>query len=399
MSATSGVPARPDLPDDAPARVRLLQAAALTSTFDRFALAPLLIEIGRDLGVSLAAVAAVASGYYLAYGLMQPLWGLLSDRLGRVRVMRIALAGTALAAVVSVVAPTLAVLAVSRVVAGAMVAALIPTTLVYVGDTWPVAVRQRPLSDLLAASSLGTAAATVGAGVVAELVGWRAVFGLTGVAAAVLWVALRRLPEPERAPPGALLAPLGLVARSGWAWVVLGLAFVEGAVALGTLTFLAPAVQGLGWSPGVAGLVAAAYGIAALLTSRLVRRLVGRVSPVVLAAVGGGVLAVAWVPPAVSVGVATILASGLLLGVAWAFLHTTLQTWATEVVPRARAAAVSLFAAVLFLGSSVGTALAAPLADAGAYPTLFGVALTAAVPLAAAAVLARARYARAHRRR
>ncbi|MFC7657489.1 hypothetical protein ACFQV8_14945 [Pseudonocardia benzenivorans] len=75
MSATSGVPARPDLPDDAPARVRLLQAAALTSTFDRFALAPLLIEIGRDLGVSLAAVAAVASGYYLAYGLMQPLWG------------------------------------------------------------------------------------------------------------------------------------------------------------------------------------------------------------------------------------------------------------------------------------------------------------------------------------
>ncbi|NMH92987.1 hypothetical protein HF519_15680, partial [Pseudonocardia bannensis] len=59
---------------DANRRLRLLQLAALTSTCDRFALAPLLVLIGIDLGASLAAVAAVASGYFLAYGLMQPVW-------------------------------------------------------------------------------------------------------------------------------------------------------------------------------------------------------------------------------------------------------------------------------------------------------------------------------------
>jgi predicted MFS family arabinose efflux permease len=383
----------PDVPDGA-ARLRLLQLSALTSTVDRFAIAPLLVEIARGFGSSLVAVAAVASGYFLAYGLMQLVWGLLSDRLGRVRVMRIALAGLAVAGLVSVLAPNLAVLAVSRVVAGGTAAALIPTTLVYIGDTWPIAVRQRALSDLLAASAVGTAVATVGAGLIAQLVGWRAVFGLTGAAAVVLWWALRRLPEPDRPEPGPLLRPLRLVVRRGWAWVVLTLALVEGAVALGTLTYLAPALQHQGWSSAVAGLVAAGYGVGALLTSRLVRRLVGRVSPAGLAAVGGGVLAVTWVPTTVSVNVVTVLASGLLLGIAWAFLHTTLQTWATEVVAQARAAAVALFATVLFLGSSVGTALAAPLADAGEFGTVFAIALTASVPFAVVAVAARARYAR-----
>ena len=138
----------------------------------------------------------MASAYFLAYGLMQPVWGLVSDRIGRVRVMRMALLGAALAGVGSVLAPNLAVLGITRAVAGGCFAALIPSTLVYVGDAWPIAVRQRPLSDVLAASSLGIALATAGAGLLADLVGWRAVPGVTAAAAVVLWFALRRLPEP-----------------------------------------------------------------------------------------------------------------------------------------------------------------------------------------------------------
>jgi hypothetical protein len=53
---------------------------------------------------------------------------------------------------------------------------------------------------------------------------------------------------------------------------------------------------------------------------------------------------------------------------------------------------VALFAALLFLGAAIGTALLAPLADAGAFETAFRVALGMAVPLAVAAVLARRRY-------
>ncbi|ALE73121.1 permease [Pseudonocardia sp. EC080610-09] len=398
MSTTPGDDGVPD----GPRRLRLLQLASLISTCDRFAIAPLLVPIAVSFGAPLSAAAGAAGGYFLAYGLMQVVWGVLSDRVGRVRVMRLALVGSVLGGIASVLAPSLPLLIGARVVTGACTAALIPAALVYVGDTWPTAVRQRPLSDLLAATALGTAVATAGAGLLADLAGWRLVFGVSAAACAVLFVALRALPEPDvagAAPAadragvrGSVVRPLAAVCGNGWALVVLLLAFVEGAVVLGVLTYLAPALQAGGSSAALAGLAAGGYGVGAVVFSRVVRRLVGRWSPAGLATAGGVFLVVAWLFPLVTVHPVTIAAAGLCLGGAWAFLHSTLQTWATEVVPQARATAVALFATLLFLGSSAGTALGAPLADAGAFGTLFLAALLVSVPLGAGAALARRRY-------
>ena len=246
-------------------RLRLLQASTFTSNVDRFAIAPLLVPIGLDLQASLAAVATVASVYYLAYGLAQPVWGMVSDRIGRVRVMRIALLGAAVAGACSVVAPNLVALGLTRVVTGACFAGVIPTALVYVGDVWPAATRQRPVSEVLTASATGIAIATVGAGVVADLVGWRAVPGLSAAAAAALVVALRRLPEPERPQTaGNPLRSVRAVFASGWGRLVLAIVLAEGVVVLGVLTYIAPAVQALGRSAAVAGLVAASFGVGAV---------------------------------------------------------------------------------------------------------------------------------------
>jgi predicted MFS family arabinose efflux permease len=376
-------------------RLRLLQLAALTSTCDRFAIAPLLVVIGIGLHASLTAVAGVASGYFLAYGLMQPVWGMISDRIGRVRVMRLALLGAALAGGGSALAPDLLTLGITRVVAGGCFAALIPSTLVYVGDMWPAAVRQRPLSDVLAASSLGVATATAGAGLLADLISWRAVPALTAVAGAGLWFALARLPEPNREPvTGSPLRSVRRVLGARWGRLVLALAFVEGVVVLGVLTFLAPAVQALGLSAGLAGLVAASFGVGALGWSRLVRALVGRVSPAGLAGIGGGFLVAAWAGPSIAVTVPTVVLAGLCAGGSWAFLHSTLQSWATEVIPGERATSVALFAAALFLGSAAGTALVAPFAEAGAFDTVFRAAVVVALPVAVLAAYARGRYSR-----
>src|SRR5919112_2345956 len=70
-------------PRESPGGPRLLQLAAFFSSFDRFAIAPMLLTIAASFGASLTEVAATASLYYLFYGLMQPVWGMLSDRLGR----------------------------------------------------------------------------------------------------------------------------------------------------------------------------------------------------------------------------------------------------------------------------------------------------------------------------
>ena len=93
-------------------------------------------------------------------------------------------------------------------------------------------------------------------------------------------------------------------------------------------------------------------------------------------------------------GVVGVLVGCALLGAGWAFMHTTLQTWATDVVPHARAAAVALFATVLFSGSAAGTFVGGQLIAGGEYSLLFVVMLSLGVPLVAAAWLGRRRYVR-----
>ncbi|MCP2257114.1 putative arabinose efflux permease, MFS family [Streptoalloteichus tenebrarius] len=372
----------------------LLRAAGLISNFDRFSIGPMLVLIGAQWNVPLSTVALAASAYFLCYGLMQPVWGVASDRLGRIWVLRRSLAGAALAAIVSAAVPTVTAMVVARAVAGAFFAAAISSTLTYVGDTVPVGARQRYLSDLMTMFALGTALATLVAGALADAVSWRLVFLLPGLVAAYLAVALRRLPEPEREPLTSWVAPMRVALRSRWQWYVMGVAFVEGMVLLGLLTYLAPAMQSRGVPSTVAGAVSALYGVGAMLSARIVRRVAGALGPVVLIVVGGTLAVLAYTTAAVSLSTPSLVITALLLGGGWSFLHSTIQSWATELVPAARATGIALFGVSLYGGSAFASALAADSAARGLYSSLFLIGAVLLVPLTAAAALGRARHRR-----
>jgi len=378
----------------------LLQLAAFFSTFDRFVVAPMLVTIAAALGASLAEATATASLYYLLYGVMQPVWGMLSDRLGRVRVIRLTLFGAAVAGVLSAAAPNLTLLIAARALAGGLFAAVIPASLVYVGDTVGMDSRQRALADLMAASAVGTALATVLGGLAAYLDAWRLAFATPALAGVALAVLLTRLPEPKGFAAENREGPLVQIRRvlgRPWAIVVVGIALVEGAVLLGCLTFLAPSLESAGFSPAVAGLVVGLYGIAVLGWTRAVKLVTHRVGAGTLILIGGGMLALGCASAAVEQSLASVSAAAIFVGGGFAFMHSTLQTWATDVVPEARATVISLFAAALFAGSGVATMAAAPLAEAGSFGLLFALAAAVAVPLGLFAGLARRRYA-GHRR-
>jgi len=362
-------------------------AAAFVSSFDRFAVGPLLVIVAADLGASLAQTTAIASGYFLAYGLSQPLWGVLSDRRGRVRLMRAALVAGAAAGILSAVTPALGALVVARALTGAFYGAIIPSSLTYVGDTADEAHRQPALSDLMAAVALGTALATAAAGVLAQLASWRLVFALPSVLALGCAVALGRLPEPRRDTRVAVATTVRQTLSNRWVVAVVTLAFVEGAVVLGILTLLAPALQSRGVDASSAGLTIAAYGVCVLLATRVVKVLSRRLPMATLMGVGGTAVVLAYATLALHISIATVLTAALLLGVTWAFLHSSLQTWATSVVPHARGTVVSLFAALLFAGSSFAASAAAPLADDGQWTVLFALTSAVALVLTVAAVL------------
>ena len=373
------------------ATVRLLSVGTFTSSFDRFMVASLLVLIAQDLDEPLEDVTRVATFYFLAYGVMQLAWGVLSDRIGRVRTMRLALLLAGLTGVLSAAAPNLDVLLVSRTLAGACFAAAVPTAMVYIGDTVPLERRQAPLADLMTGGAVGMAVSTLGAAVVGDYLHWRVAMAATAVIALGLAWALRRLTEPEHTGRPRPWTSLRRVLGEPWALLVLLLAFVEGMVVLGFITFFPTTLQHSGYSATVAGAATTTFGISTMLFAAAVKRL-DALGPARLIAIGAVCAAAAYLSAVLDQGIVGMVAASILLGAGRAFMHSSLQTWVTDVVPHARAMAVSLFATVLFTGTSAAAAVGGALIAGGSHATMYAVALVLSIPLGVVATVGRARY-------
>jgi len=370
--------------------VRQLQAMTFLSSFDRMVIAPLLPMVAHDLGVPVEAAAAAATSYFVGYGIMQAGWGLVSDRLGRVATMRLSLVLAGLAACASAFAPSLLALVLLRALTGAGFAAVVPGALIYLGDTVDARERHAPLTDVMRAMALGMALATVAAAGIAEVASWRVTFALPGIAALVAAGVARGLPEPAGRRSGR--GGLGVVIRHRWALAVVAFAFVEGAVILGALPLLPTVLQAGGTTVIASGAVVAGYGASIVVFTRLVKALTRKTSPTLLMGLGAAMGVVALGALVVSRGPWPVLLASVLLAGTWSFLHSTMQAWATEVAPSARAATISVFATMLFLGSAAGTAAGSALMGAGATAAYFaGSALVLAV-LGVVVVRARRRH-------
>jgi MFS family permease len=356
-------------------------------------IAPMLVVIAAEMGRSVDVVSRAAAIYFLCYGFAQVGWAVVSDRLGRVRTMRLALLLAMVGGLGSAVVPGVGWLVAARGVTGACFAAAIPGGLVYIGDTVPVSERQAPLTDLMTSSAVGMAMATVTAGAIADFASWRVAFALTAVIAGVLSFLLRALVEPPLGAPPPVWASVKGVLTNRLALLVLGLVLVEGLVLLGPLTFLPVVLHASGLSVTVSGLLTAAYGAAVLVFARVVKGRTRTMPPWALILVGGGMAVLAYVLMVLSQGSPAVVVGAVLLGGGWAFMHSTLQTWATDMAPGHRATAVSLFATNLFIGSAIGAAVFGPMVDGGSFTAMFAITLAVSVPLVTVATLGRRRYA------
>jgi predicted MFS family arabinose efflux permease len=321
---------------------------------------------------------------------------MVSDRVGRVRVMRWALLGMGLGNLVAAAAPTLGVLIVAKALTGAFAGGILPTSLVYVGDKVAFERRQHVIANVLSAGAVGTVIASVGAGLLGRFASWRLVFVVPAVLALGLAMLLSRLPESIGEHQGAgPITQLRRVVRHPWALFLFTLALAEGAVVLGFLTFLAPALEGHGRARLWSGRWAT-YGASVFAAMQVVKRLVRRnsASGPQLITIGGILFALAYLVVAPEQAVANVLVASVLIGAAFAFLHSTLQTWATEVAPEARGTAVSLFVTGVFTGAAIGTASVSGLAGEQRYGVLFLIAALVTLPVATVAALGRARFAR-----
>lgn len=367
----------------------VLGLAVFVAMVERAALAPVVPVVAADMGGSIGVVGHALTAYALCYAGFQLVWSTLSARRGRVRVLVVS-------TLLGVVAQVLTVLSVSpwqfvaaRGLAGAAFAATFSAVLVYLGDTLPFERRAVATANLATTVAVGLAAGAFGAGVLADLWGWRSVFVLVALAAAVLLVPLRRLEEPGVRRRETLGRGLLALARQRQARTMYLVTLLEGTLLVGVYGYLAVALQAVGETASVAGAVTAAFGVTVVVASQAMKLVIGRLPAWVLMAVAGAAAVLAFVLVARRVTVLSVLLSASLCGAAWALGHTTLQAWMTEAVAQVRATGTALFSVVLYGGASLGASAGSWGAEHGAFEALFWAAAGAGVVFALAGTLGR----------
>ncbi len=350
----------------APARAHglgwLFVLASLVA-LDGRAMPVLLPSIAETFDVRPGAVGWSVTTYTLAYGALQLAYGPLSDRYGRLNVVRVTTVLFVVGVALSAMADSLVEFTIARLLTGAFAAAMIPTVFAHIGDTVSYAERQTVIGQFGATIAASQVFALSAAGLVSYAFSWRVMFFAVAVLTLAPVVLIGRSAAPAR-PATADRASYGQVLARPGARHVYAAVFLEGVFALGGGTYLAVvARERYGVNDLEVGLLLGIYGLGAVVGSLSLRRLAPTLGERWLARAGGLVQLGAWLvlPWPAAHPISPLAVAALGLGYVW--LHSTLQTRATELASDARGKAIALFALALFMGGAVGTAAFGRLVD------------------------------------
>ncbi|WP_433557766.1 MFS transporter [Pseudonocardia xinjiangensis] len=304
-------------------------------------------------------------GYALGLATLVPLGDLLERRRLVVTMLSVTVAGM----VVVAVAPTLAVLGAAATLVGITTVAaqiLVP----FAAHLAPEGQQGKMVSTVMSGLLIGVLISRVVAGLVSQVLGWRAVFVLgavlTAVAVVLLWRALPVLPPTTRMRYGALLRSVVALVREEpvlrWRVVYSASSYAAFGALWTSIGFMLAAPPHH-FDQGVIGLFAL-FGVAGAAAARFAGRLADR--GWAHYAVGGflAVSVLSWVAIAQGagpgVGSLVALAIGLLLfdlGVQG--VHVSNQTIVYALRPDSRSRINSAYMTIYFLGGALGSGLSA----------------------------------------
>lgn len=337
----------------------LLGLMAFLANGDNYAAAPLLLNIAKDLNLNVETAAISVTAYMLTFGAFTLMFGPLSDRFGKVKIINIAALGTAVFSILGGFAFSLGSLVFFRAVNGAFAAGIFPVTMALVGQSFDDTDRHKALGKVMGLMFLGGATATAVGGALAYFGSWRLVYIIYGVGELLLALLMLRLLEKD-VPVVARLnyvsayrEPLG---SPSFMRLVLTIFFVGFSV-FGTFTYSGKLLQEItGYKVLGIGLVLSLFGVGTVLGGRIapkIRRTAGTPYFIIAGVMGFAALFI------LSAGKNIfLLAVGLFFfGVSFIFLQSTLVAVAQETLPKARGTAMSMASFNMFVGGAVGTSL------------------------------------------
>ena len=352
-------------------------------------LAPVLPSISNSLGSSPGTIGLAMTTYSLAYGTGQLFYGPLSDRLGRIAVVRAAGVGFSICTILSALTVTTWQFILVRLLAGALAGAVLPLTLVFIGDTIEYDRRQLVLGRFAAINSAALAFSASIGGTIAYFVSWRLMLIGNAALALIPLFFLWRLDTRIMEEAATCVDRYIDILRNRRALFVYAAVFLQGFLLWGGMTYFgAFGIHRYHVDQFTVGMLIALFGIGMMAGGLMMGRIRRRFSENTLAMAGGllmGLSYLAFIPR----WPMPVFAAGLLaMGLGYASLHTTLQLRGTEISVASRGKAFSLFAFSLFGGLSIGSAAFGWLVDAGWYEAVFGIAGVGLIGVGLATALA-----------
>jgi predicted MFS family arabinose efflux permease len=339
--------------------IMVLGFMAFLANGDNYAAAPLIIKISEDLSLTINAAAMSVTSYMLASGVFTLIFGPLSDRYGKVKIINMAAMGTAIFSMLGALAFNLPSLIFFRAMNGAFGAGILPVTLALVGQSFDKENRHQALGKVMGLMFLGGATATAIGGLLSYIGSWRLVYLVYGVGELIL--ALIMLKTLERDKP--VVEKLNFIKAykepfANYRFMILAaMVFFVGFSVFGSFTYTGKLIQELtGYNILVVGLILSLFGVGALLGGRIAPKLKKILKNwfLVSAGVVGGISLFAL---SVSKNIWLLALALFGFGVAFIFLQSTLISAAQEKLPKTRGTAMSLTSLNMLVGGAIGTSI------------------------------------------
>ncbi|WP_186428919.1 MFS transporter [Clostridium sp. BSD9I1] len=353
--------------------IMTLSIMAFFANGDNYAVAPLLINITKDLNIGISNAAASVTAYMLTFGLFTIIFGPLGDRYGKTKIINIAAFGTAIFSMLGAFAFNLPSLIFFRAMNGAFGAGIFPVTMALVGESFEADNRQKAIGKVMGMMFLGGASATAIGGALAYFGSWRMVYFIYGLAELILAIVMIKiLPKSPGVIEKLEFTRVYKEALSNKNLVsVVGTIMLVGYSVFGSFTYSGKLVEGrTGYNVFYVGLILTLFGVATVVGGRIAPKLRLKLKNKFLLFAGllGSIslLEISYVSSPVLIGISLFG-----FGLAFVSLQSTLVSTAQETMPKLRGTAMSLASFNMFVGGAIGTGINGRIIEASSIGVIF----------------------------
>ena len=156
--------------------LRVLSAATFLIFFQIYMVAPLIPRLSSVFKISEQTIGLIIPAFMIPYGVSTLFYGLLSDRLGRRRIMLASLLTFAVLTALTATAQSASQMILWRLLTGLGASGFVPLALALMGDLFPYERRGRPLGWLFGAMAGGMAFGSTFGVLMEPFVGWPGLF-------------------------------------------------------------------------------------------------------------------------------------------------------------------------------------------------------------------------------